>query len=316
MRLNGNSLSKIIFGLLIITAVLSLFINKGLYYFELNNNVEVNITGTQNEISDFINKINDTNLVRIDRVNNVLYFENEGADPVKVMLDSINLDRKVDFVISTDFYERSNVIINNILINLYLIAASVFVFIYFLLKQKNKLSGKQNLYILLNYFELVFFSNLILAGLFSLLSRYYQIREIDLIIFFLMNIWISLMYFSVIWRINPEDFEDISSLYASDAFYHKRYLYIAVIILLSVSFGLGVNFIVTAALIFVSLLMTSFTYNNLKFLINIKFQRPNINLLNRPILKRRDKAEEPIISTSKSSTKKNKKNKSKKKKKK
>lgn len=278
MKITRNILKKMIFAFFVIVSLLSLFINKGLYFFELNNNIEVRVSSETADVQSFINDLNDQRIVRIDRINNILYYENSSIDEVQNSLNNANSDNKFSFDISNNFYQKDEVLKNYVLMNLLIVISSAFIFIYFILKNKPKLSGKQGVYLTGIYLVLALFSNLFLAGSISLLSRYYQVRELELTIFVFMNIWLSVIYFTAIWRLKEETFDDISSIYASEDFNHKSYLFILFLILAAITIGLGVNFVVTAILIILSILFVSFNFYNIGNIVNFKLTKPNITI--------------------------------------
>lgn len=312
-RINKSLLNKVIIVFLIIGSVGTLFINQGLYHFELNSNIQVVISGENEDVENFLNSISDPNLVRKDKQNTTIYFEDKSFDDVKSKVGELNSENKLTFTISNNSYKRRELLLSYSAVVISMVIVSLITYIYFLLKNKPKLDNRQVFYLVTSYLVVAFFSNLFLSGIFSSLSRYYQIRELDLISFFVMNIWLSLIMFTSFWRIKEQEFLDISSLYSTQEFYHKRYLYLFILIVVAITLGLGTNFIITAILLIIGIIFVTFNFQNLGLFFNFKIQnlRSGITNLKRPTMRsfRRsniDESTEVLTSTTKTSNKKKK----------
>lgn len=294
-RINRTIVKKILIGILLTGSILALFVNKGLYFFELNDNIQVHITGEESEVDNFISSFEDSTLIRKDITNNSIYFESKGTEDINNSLNELNTEDKFIFEVSENGSNRRESLLNYSAFIILLVITSIFIFTYYLLKNKNNLSSKQYLYLVLSYGIVAFFSNLYLAGFISLLSRYYQIRELELISFLVMNIWLSVITFTSFWRLKVEEFDEISSLYATQEFINRRYFYMLILIVLSVTFGLGTNFIITATLILLGIWVANFNITNLGIYLSfkIKVPRPSISKQSQKLQKNKELPNNP-----------------------
>ncbi len=263
-KISKRTLVTIITLILIIGSLVTLYLNHGFYYAAFHNQVRLSLSSTTENTSNIINKISseNKNIARIDREGNSIYFEYTNIDDIEnVAVEAIG-DKKVSFdvekLISNDHPIREFAIVGlSILISS---AAAIF---YFLLKNNKGISDLNIIKSILVFAAAGLVSNLIVFGIISIASRFYQVKIIDLYSIVALNIWLAMLFLFGIWKFRYSELKEIGSLDEEiiQTLRNQQYTYlkIALLVLVVVSIGLGTSFVMTSIFLILSFVIAEFS---------------------------------------------------------
>lgn len=263
-----------IFITLLIASTIALVVNKPLYFSEYNDRVVVQIIGeSDNKDSILDNIVKLDNISKIDRENYIIEFEYVDFDKLKE--DAlIKFEEKVQNTdqISLEITQVKKGDLEKTLISTYVIILFIFLsvsLISFVIRSwKFDINLKQLVSPYFSFLLILLASLLLHSGLISLMSRVYQIREIDINWIVVLALYITiLLVIGTDVQINEDDnFVSINKkIFNQIDSQTKNALRFALIVIIFGIFGLGINFIIPGSLIFTSFVfvrLTSFVVLN------------------------------------------------------
>lgn len=271
LKLTGAALLVIIS---LISAVL-IYQNRIFHYSEFNDSVQVMFTkGTNEQMLKAIDSLKSGNTVsRVDRDSKVVYFQRTGIDDVKKNINEILKDNKdVTFVVSENITLTSN---REVLID-YLIAIALIVVValgalfYTVLRFFKNWKLKDYLKFFGVYLIISLITVNIQLGISSLASNFYEVKNLDLVGLIVSNLMIFTWFFIASYNFKGKNLtvaELLGEVTVTLREYFMTALKISLGVLVIVSFGFGANFVMTASLIFIALLLSFFVPFSFDFLI-------------------------------------------------
>ncbi len=261
-RIKNNAL-VIFISFLLVLSIPTLLVNNIFYFSDFNEKIIVNLS-SENEISEdfFRNFQTSVGVTRIDRQNEKIYFQNIGFEEVQNSIEEYITDTEIDYTISEIIPERSQ---QDVLLSV-ISAVSLFFIsinlgnIYFIFRSSKIEGGYFALLkvLALNLF-LIFLSVISQLTLISVVSRFYQVRDIDILTIANAGIWSSIL-FSLSWlqtrRNAKHTINNVIENLRDNSDLIKNYLMIAIFfIIFPLFFGMGVNFVIPGIFIASSLLL-------------------------------------------------------------
>lgn len=316
-----SSYLKIILVVLIpIIALLSLlllFVNKGFYYSDFRNRIEVSLSSqNQEELNSATEALKSIpGLAYYNPNTNTFFYQNISIESIQNAvsgIDTESLDIKVKEVLVNNRYILENYIW---FLGIVVLVTSGATF-YIVLKEKGRINLKEALKFYLPFIVTIIFSSLVFLGILSLISRFRYISEFEFLTLFFINILTALIFFLSVYKIDyKEEFTLVGfskRLFKTSRYYALPFLITFLVSMAAVLVVFGLEtlpFIVS----FIIGLFTLYFVTMWVFFISVaRINRPALKLKKRKSTKKQEVSEDPT----KVSPAKKKKKKSKRKKKK
>lgn len=254
--------------LLILVSAGLIYLNKGFYFSEFNKRVVVEVKGSdQKQVETVLDLLKDIGEVsKLDRKNNVIEFEYENYEEIKtasleklekqsgigdeIALEVINVNQS-DLAASIQSYGA-------IIVLTFL--ASIFVSYFIRYRKNGNLKLKGLLIPYASYLSILVLSLLIQTGFISLISRIYQVKELDLISIYLTSLFISILVL-LGSQINVEEQENYKAInrkiWNKQSLLVKDSIRFSILVLGFANLGLGINFLMPALMIVSGFIITA-----------------------------------------------------------
>ncbi len=259
-----NNLFSVFVLVTLALSIPTLIINQGFYYSDFEESSKITLSLTEGEISEDIYSGFQSfiGLTRIDRNNNVIYFQNSSSEVIKDLVEDTMKDTDVSFEYSDVIPERSqSEALNSIARGMIVFfVVSLLGLIYFVYRNSIIEGGYASVVKLLGIEIVTILSSMLIQlTLISVISRFYQVREIDIISILITGIWTNFLFILSWLQLRGQAKHTISEVLEnlkSNNSILRNYLMIAIIfIAVPLFFGMGVNFVIPAVLISSALLM-------------------------------------------------------------
>jgi len=263
---------KIIIIIAIIIALLSvllLYTNKVFKFAEYHYQIDVSIVGKDiNKKEDYLNKLI-TNLspVKIDRRKSEVFFEQTTLTTIQKRIDDLSKDYK-DLTVNTSEVlanESSKNVILSLIIEIIIIYVTGSLTLYYFIFRFNKNISSLKYIKIIGLFSIIYIYALIIQlGIISLISLIYQIKNIDIISIYTSALISCTLVFLTLYKFKRDNNLNTVEIYKSiNNFIHRNFkliIGISILILATISLGLGVNFVITAILIIVSFVISMLSF--------------------------------------------------------
>ncbi|MDQ6986141.1 MAG: hypothetical protein Q9M76_07700 [Candidatus Dojkabacteria bacterium] len=259
-----NKLSGLVILLISILSVITVGVNNGLYYSEFNDSVIVELSSEVDNKSEILDKIDSIDgISRIDRANYRIEIEYKNIDEVKSEVENELGDElnKVDFYKSVGS-DQDKVFMDLFIILVIILISSVLVcyFVYF--RNETRIKDRRILKLHILPIAFILSSIIIQAGIISALSGVYQIKQVDLYSIIFAAFLTIILY---IWALNdllqdlPEDKSEVLDVVRAKFVIKSKYTILStIVILVAIAFGLGSQFVLTALIYTLALLVFTF----------------------------------------------------------
>lgn len=205
-----SSYLKIILVVLIpIIALLSLlllFVNKGFYYSDFRNRIEVSLSSqNQEELNSATEALKSIpGLAYYNPNTNTFFYQNISIESIQNAvsgIDTESLDIKVKEVLVNNRYILENYIW---FLGIVVLVTSGATF-YIVLKEKGRINLKEALKFYSPFIVTIIFSSLVFLGILSLISRFRYISEFEFLTLFFINILTALIFFLSVYKIDYKE---------------------------------------------------------------------------------------------------------------
>ncbi|MEO6728434.1 MAG: hypothetical protein ABIM99_00775 [Candidatus Dojkabacteria bacterium] len=242
---------------LIISGV-ALYTNQIFFFSEFKPLVEIRYnledSGKLKELLDRTSQLN--NVASVDRINNIIQIQGRSYDDVKTNIQDLTKDYTGVIFTVKEISSENKGALTALLGGLYvLLLAGAAIHFYFISSKGGELKIIIGSYVVL--FVNFTLSLLLSLGLLSLVSRYYKVESLELLLILISSILTYLLFYSASEGIQDiKNFQELGQkykLYISKVY--RSIIVIVFILLVVVSIGLGTGFVIHALALFAFILI-------------------------------------------------------------